>query len=134
MSVPTFHWIGRSIKRREDPRFLRGQARYVDDIVLPGMAFLVMVRSTHGHARLRKVAVEAARRAPGVVAVVTAQDLAGRLYPVPPNPLKDAQVAAVPDPILAAGTGRNAWQTVATVLAYRPAGVVVGTAVVEGGT
>ena len=131
MSVPTFHWIGRSIKRREDPRFLRGQAQYVDDIVLPGMAYLVVVRSTHGHARLQKVDVEAARRAPGVVAVVTAEDLAGRVHAVPPNPLKDAQVAAVPHPILAAGTVRYVGEPVAAVLGESPAAAADAAALVE---
>ena len=93
-------WIGRPIKRREDLRFLQGRARFVDDIVLPAMAHLVIVRSPHAHARVRGVRADDARRAPGVIAVVAARDLTG-LQPMPVNPLTEAQVAQVPHPILA---------------------------------
>ena len=65
--------------RREDPRFLTGAGTYVDDIDLPGLLHVSFVRSTQPHARLRSVDVEAARGAPGVVAVLTADDLVGRV-------------------------------------------------------
>jgi carbon-monoxide dehydrogenase large subunit len=45
--------IGHSIKRKEDPRFIRGQGRYVDDIKLPGMLYLDIVRSPFAHARIK---------------------------------------------------------------------------------
>jgi len=47
--------IGESIKRREDARFLRGRGNYLDDIVLPGMLHMAIVRSPHAHARIRGV-------------------------------------------------------------------------------
>src|ERR1700730_11579624 len=99
--TPPGAWIGRPIKRREDLRFIQGRAKYVDDITLPNMAHLVIVRSPHGHARLRAIHVDAARRAPGVIAIVTSQDLAGRIQAMPINPMQGDRVAAVPHPVLA---------------------------------
>jgi carbon-monoxide dehydrogenase large subunit len=128
---PAGSWVGRSIKRREDLRFLQGQARFVDDIVLPGMAHLVVVRSTHAHAHLRGVHVDDARRAPGVIAVVTAQDLAGKIGPMPVNPLKDAQLAQIPHPILAAGRVRYAGEPVVAVLAENRTAAVDAAKLVE---
>lgn len=105
------------MRRREDPRFLRGQARYVDDIVLPQMAYLAVVRSAAAHARLRKVDVRAAAQGPGVLAVVVGADLAGSLSPVPPNAVEGAHVAPVPHPVLAQGRVRYVGEPVAAALA-----------------
>src|SRR4029450_168554 len=69
--------FGKSIKRREDPRFITGQGRYVDDLKLPGMTYAAFVRSPHAHARIRKIATAAASRHPGVVAVFTGKDMTG---------------------------------------------------------
>jgi carbon-monoxide dehydrogenase large subunit len=63
--------VGRSLKRPDDPRLLTGRGRYVDDLTLPRMVHAAFVRSVHPHARLAAVDVEAARRAPGVVGVLT---------------------------------------------------------------
>ena len=68
--------IGASVKRKEDYRFLTGSGQYTDDIVLPQQTYGIFVRSPHAHARLGKVDTEAARAAPGVVAVFTGADLA----------------------------------------------------------
>jgi carbon-monoxide dehydrogenase large subunit len=76
--------IGRSVRRREDPRLLSGQGRYSDDLSLPGQAYAIMVRSPHAHARLGAIDTVAARGAPGVLAVLTGQDmLADGLHPIP---------------------------------------------------
>jgi CO/xanthine dehydrogenase Mo-binding subunit len=75
--------IGARLRRREDPRFLRGTGRFVGDITAPGMVHAVVVRSTHAHARLQHVDVEAARRLPGVLACITAQDVGDRLPAIP---------------------------------------------------
>src|SRR5579864_1126586 len=131
MSSPATQWIGRPLKRREDLRFLRGRATYVGDMTLPGMAHLVIVRSTHGHARLRAVEADAARRAPGVMAVMTAQDLVGRIHPMPVNPLKDAEIAQIPHPVLAAGTVRYAGEAVAGILAESRAAAIDAARLVE---
>lgn len=117
MDESATRWIGRSVKRREDPKFLRGAARYVDDLVLPGMAHMVIVRSSVAHARLKKTDVSAARRAPGVLAAVTAADLDAAIRPAPPNPVEGAEVVPVPHPVLAAGTVRYAGEPIAAVLA-----------------
>ena len=63
------------IQRKEDPRFVRGQGRYVDDIVLPGMLHGAILRSPMAHGRIRGIDSSAARTAPGVIAVVTVDDL-----------------------------------------------------------
>ncbi len=71
--------VGRPIKRREDPRLITGQATYVDDIKLPGMLYMAVLRSEFGHARLNSINTDAARQHPGVIAVYTAQDLKGQV-------------------------------------------------------
>jgi len=71
--------VGARVLRREDPRFLTGAGTYVDDIERPGLLHVGFVRSSQPHARLRSVDVAAARGVPGVVAVITAADLAGRV-------------------------------------------------------
>jgi carbon-monoxide dehydrogenase large subunit len=119
------------VRRREDPRFLRGQARYVDDIVLPRMAYLTIVRSTAAHAQLRRIHTRAATQAPGVLAVVAAADLGGAVRPVSPNPVEGAQIAPVPHPILASGRVRYVGEPVAAVLAETRAAARDAAALVE---
>jgi len=68
--------IGQPVTRFEDRRLLQGGGRYLDDVNLPGQAHAVVVRSVHAHAAIRAVDAEAARKAPGVVAVFTGADLA----------------------------------------------------------
>src|SRR2546422_10191118 len=69
--------FGKSIKRREDPRFITGRGQYVDDLKLPGMTYAAFVRSPHAHARIRKIDTSAALKHPGVVAVFTGKDMTG---------------------------------------------------------
>lgn len=69
--------LGSSIKRREDPRLITGQATYVDDIKLHGMLHMSVLRSPYGHARINSINTDAARNHPGVVAVYLAEDLKG---------------------------------------------------------
>src|SRR5919198_1230085 len=76
-------YFGAAVKRREDPRFLRGEARYVDDVKLPSMLHAAFLRSPHAHARLRAVRTEAAATMPGVVAVYTFSDLEPWMKPLP---------------------------------------------------
>ncbi len=68
--------VGSPLRRPDDPRLLTGRGRYVDDITLPRMVHVAFVRSVHPHARLVAVDVEAARRAPGVVGVLTGPEAA----------------------------------------------------------
>src|SRR5512139_97157 len=67
--------VGQSVSRFEDPRLLRGEGRYVNDLALPGMAHLAYVRSPHARARISRVDASAALAAPGVVGVYTVEDL-----------------------------------------------------------
>ena len=69
--------LGSPIKRREDPRLITGQATYVDDIKIPGMLHMMVLRSPYGHARINSINTDAARKHPGVAAVYTAADLKG---------------------------------------------------------
>lgn len=70
--------IGRALRRKEDPRLLRGEGRYLHDLVLPGMLHLAFVRSPHAHAAIRRIDAARSRATPGVEAVFTASDLAAR--------------------------------------------------------
>ncbi|MBI1733715.1 MAG: xanthine dehydrogenase family protein molybdopterin-binding subunit [Candidatus Rokubacteria bacterium] len=76
-------YFGASVKRREDPRFLRGEARYVDDVKLPGLLHAVFLRSPYAHARLAAIRTGAAARMPGVVRVFTFADLERWMKPLP---------------------------------------------------
>jgi len=68
--------IGARVKRGDDPRLLTGRGRYVDDLTLPRMVHVAFVRSVHAHARLARVGVDAARRVPGVVGVLSGDAVA----------------------------------------------------------
>ncbi len=74
-------WIGAPVRRKEDPRLLRGSGAYTHDVYLPGMLHLAAVRSPHAHARIRGIDASRARVMPGVREVLTAQEIAGRLTP-----------------------------------------------------
>jgi aerobic carbon-monoxide dehydrogenase large subunit len=77
--------VGARVKRVEDPRLLAGGGRFLDDIVLPGLAHAAFVRSTAAHAALTAVDTAAAQREPGVAAVLTGADLAGVVKPLAPR-------------------------------------------------
>src|SRR5262245_42170805 len=68
--------IGQPVRRFEDVRLVRGQGRFQGDVSLPGQAHAVVVRSVHAHARILSVDVSAARRAPGVLLILTGEELA----------------------------------------------------------
>jgi aerobic carbon-monoxide dehydrogenase large subunit len=75
--------FGQPIRRKEDPAFLQGSARFIADLALPGMAHMEILRSPHGHARIAEIDTEAAARMPGVIRVITGRDLIGRMKPLP---------------------------------------------------
>jgi aerobic carbon-monoxide dehydrogenase large subunit len=76
-------YFGAAVRRLEDPRFLRGDGRFVDDVVLPGQLHAAFVRSPHAHARLARLSADAARAMPGVAGVFTFPDLEPWLKPLP---------------------------------------------------
>ena len=67
--------IGQPVPRVEDPKLLRGEGRYTDDVDLPGQGYAVMVRSPYAHGVIRGIDTAAAREVPGVVGVWTGADL-----------------------------------------------------------
>ena len=79
----TKKFIGKRIRRNEDPRLLTGGALFVDDVDIPGMLHAAFLRSDYAHAHLRSVDVSAARERPGVVAVITAEDMGDEWQPGP---------------------------------------------------
>ena len=72
--------LGAPIKRVEDPRFITGKGRYLDDITLPGMTYMAILRSPYAHANIRSIDTTAAKGMPGVLTVLTGAD-------IPYNPL-----------------------------------------------
>ena len=76
-------YIGKPITRNEDPRLLTGQALFVDDVHLPGMLHAAFVRSPYAHGRILSIDTSAAKERPGVVAVITADDLGDYWKPGP---------------------------------------------------
>ena len=75
--------IGTRMLRKEDPRFLTGRGRFIDDIALPNMAHAAVLRSPHAHARIRSIDKSAAAALPGVVAVITGEEAARDTGPLP---------------------------------------------------
>src|SRR5712664_979154 len=117
--------FGKSIKRREDPRFITGRGQYVDDLKLPGMTYAAFVRSPHAHARIRKIDISAAAKHPGVVAVFTGKDMTGvnslpcgwdlRKEKKVPGVIQD--LAIVPHMPLTSDAARHVGDPVAVVIA-----------------
>jgi carbon-monoxide dehydrogenase large subunit len=108
-------WVGRPLKRREDHRLLIGSGRYVDDISPQGCVHVVLLRSPHAHARVARLDVEAARRAPGVVAIVTGTEVK-HLQPMPVNRIMP-DMRVPPHPIIGDGIVHAAGTPVAAVVA-----------------
>jgi len=135
--------IGAPMKRKEDPRMITGRGRYTDNIALPGMLHAAIVRSPEAHAAIVSMDTSAARERPGVVAVLTgeemASDFAGPLAMVwaPPGveiktpehwPLKRGQVKHVGDPVavvVAASRGVAVDAAEDVVVEYDPKPAVV---------
>ena len=82
---PEISGMGHRMKRKEDPRFIQGKGNYVDDVKLPGMLYMDIVRSPYAHAKILKIDASEALKIPGVLAVITGKDLkaAGNLHWMP---------------------------------------------------
>jgi len=110
-------YTGQSIKRFEDHRLLTGQSSYVDDMTRPGMLHALIIRSPHGHARIRSIDASAALALTGVTAVITAQDIAD-IAVLPTRESADADELNPPrHPALAVDKACYAGQPVAILLA-----------------
>src|SRR5499425_3914328 len=84
--------MGHSMKRKEDPRFIRGRGNYVDDIQLPGMLHMDIVRSPYAHAKIVKIDSSKALKVPGVLAVITGETLAQFKLHWMPTLMSDTQM------------------------------------------
>ncbi|MEL6254717.1 MAG: xanthine dehydrogenase family protein molybdopterin-binding subunit [Bacteroidota bacterium] len=117
-------FIGKSVKRVEDKRFLTGKGRYTDDIVLPGMTYAYLVRSPYAHAKINSIDTSEAEKAPGVVKIFTGKDLLtpeGAPIGVPTGWQVDFKngdtMKEPPHPLLVADKARHAGDAVAVVIA-----------------
>ena len=72
----TTQGIGASVRRKEDRRFLLGKGNYTDDMTLPNQSYAVFVRSMYAHAKITKIDSAAAKAAPGVIGILTGDDVA----------------------------------------------------------
>ena len=112
----TQRYVGQAMKRKEDPRLVSGTSTYVDDVVLPGMLHMAVTRSIYAHARIKHIDTTRAQKLPGVVAIVTGEEVAAQCGPIPcaaslPN-MKNAQ-----RPLLAVGKVRFVGEPIAVVVA-----------------
>jgi aerobic carbon-monoxide dehydrogenase large subunit len=112
----TTRFIGKPLKRKEDPRLIQGISHYVDDINLAGMHYVAFLRSPYAHAKVRSVDLSKARHASGVVLALSGADIDGAIQPVP-------CAAQIPDmksgarPVLARDRVRFVGEAVAVVVA-----------------
>src|SRR5688572_665784 len=97
---PEIGGMGHSVKRREDPRFLRGQGNYVDDVVLPDMLYLDIVRSPYAHAKITNIDTSKALAIPGVLAVITGKDLEKYNLHWMPTLMSDTQMVLPVDKVM----------------------------------
>ena len=103
--------IGASVKRKEDPRFVRGKGNYIEDINLPGMLHMSILRSPYAHARIVSINTDEAAAVPGVVAVVTGETMAAHNLAWMPTLSGDTQAVLATDKVRFQG------QEVAVVIA-----------------
>jgi aerobic carbon-monoxide dehydrogenase large subunit len=114
MATHAVRGLGHSVERKEDARFIRGKGNYVDDIVLPGMLHLELLRSPYAHARINGIDGTRAAALPGVVAVITGADMAAHNLAWMPTLSGDTQAVLVTDKVRFQG------QEVAAVVAENP--------------
>ena len=129
-------FIGRAMPRFEDLRFVRGSGNYTDDVSLPEQSYAAFVRTPHAHARIVSIDTSAARKRPGVLAVLTGEDYAGDGHigmahfpnPADANDVSIPTFAPTPErkildqlqPPLALGCVRFVGEAVAVVVAESP--------------
>ena len=92
--------MGHSVKRKEDARFLRGKGRYIDDIKLPGMVYMDIVRSPYAHATIKSIDASKALALPGVLAVITGKDLDAAGLAWMPTLMSDKQMVLPVDRVV----------------------------------
>ncbi len=126
--------IGQEVKRVEDQALITGRGQYIDDLRLPGLLHIAIVRSPYGHAKINNIDVSAAANAPGVVAVFTGADLAEQLGSLPAGWLLDEETTgmkAPEHPPLAIEKVRYVGDAVAAVVGSSPEAASDAVALVE---
>src|SRR5213596_2024158 len=114
IETPLKGFVGESIRRKEDDRFIRGKGNYIDDITLPGMLHMAILRSPFAHATINGVDTSKAAAVPGVVAVVTGELMAQHNLAWMPTLSYDTQAVLATDKVRFQG------QEVAAVVAEDP--------------
>src|SRR3954454_7199301 len=114
--------IGARVLRKEDYRFLTGAGQYTDDVALPGQTYAAFVRSPHAHANIRRITLDKAKRAPGVITVYTGAEVAAAKIGGLPcgwliTDVKGQPMKEPPYPVLAQGKVRHVGERVAVVIA-----------------
>ena len=89
---PEISGMGHRMKRKEDPRFIQGKGNYIDDIKLPGMLYMDIVRSPYAHAKIINIDASAALEMDGVIAVITGKDLEAHNLHWMPTFMSDTQM------------------------------------------
>ena len=117
--------MGHAVKRREDPRFIRGQGQYIEDVNLPNQVWMAIVRSPYAHATIKGIDAGAALALPGVLAVITGADLEKAGLHWMPTLMSDTQMVLPTDHVVYQS------QEVAAVLAETRYGAVDGANLVE---
>src|SRR4051794_2058689 len=97
---PEVSGMGHSMKRKEDPRFIRGRGNYVDDIQLPGMLHMDIVRSPFAYAKIKSINSEKALKVPGVLAVITGETLKKYNLHWMPTLMSDTQMVLPTDTVM----------------------------------
>jgi carbon-monoxide dehydrogenase large subunit len=100
MTATGVRGIGVPVKRKEDPRFIRGKGTYVDDVKLPGTLSMDIVRSPYAHARIKRIDVSKARAMPGVIDVITGEELAKANLAWMPTLMGDRQMVLPTDRVV----------------------------------
>ncbi len=116
MAIPP-KFVGMPIKRREDPRLISGTATYVDDLQLPGMTYMAVLRSPYAHARILSIDAQAARNDPRVLAVLTGDDIAEVPGPLSIGEVELPNLKLPKHYPLAVGKVRHVGEPVAAVVA-----------------
>jgi Molybdopterin-binding domain of aldehyde dehydrogenase/Aldehyde oxidase and xanthine dehydrogenase, a/b hammerhead domain/Carbon monoxide dehydrogenase subunit G (CoxG) len=117
---PAGRVTGQPVRRKEDARVITGQARWTDNLTLPGLAHLAIVRSPMAHARIGKADVSAALERPGVVAAFTGRDLASDYGSLPTAWIVSDDLIVPDHPPIAADEARYLGDAVAVVVAEDP--------------
>jgi carbon-monoxide dehydrogenase large subunit len=123
--MPEINGLGHSMRRKEDPRFLQGKGNYIDDITLPGMIWMDIVRSPYAHAKIVSIDTSKAAKIPGVLGFVTGRDLEKYNLHWMPTLMSDKQM------VLPTDTVKYQFQEVVAVLATDRYAAADGVAAVE---